>query len=94
MSDQNGESHYQGNMLIIGNLRKCLEALTSTVGENPTSTEANLANLLLIELQKKRSEQLQKLSEKKDNKDEGDSSNLFKKLANIYPPTHNRVANA
>ena len=58
MSDNNGESHYQGHVLIA-NMRKRLKALrpgnrsasTSAVGGN--STGADLTNLLLIKLLEK-----------------------------------------
>jgi len=48
--DNNGESHYQGNVHLMAYLRKHLEVLhprnrgllTSTIGENPTPTRAGL----------------------------------------------------
>ena len=60
MSNNNGESYYQG-YVPMANLRKHLEALclenwgssTSVVVENPTPTRADLINLLLIKLLQK-----------------------------------------
>ena len=96
MSDNNGKSHYQGDM-SMSNLRKWLEALhpenegtlTGVVRENPKPIRADLTNVLLIELLKKHGEQLHKLSEREENKDEDDNSRLFNKLANHHPPTYN-----
>ena len=56
------------------------------MGENPTPTWDDLTNLLFIELSDKQGEQLHKLSERKENKDEYNSSSLFNKLANHHPP--------
>ena len=98
-ADNNGESHYHGH-LPMADLRKHLEALrpgnggasTSAVGKNPTPTRADLTNLLLIELLEKQGDQLRKLSERNENKDEDDNSSLFNKLTNHHPPTYNGAA--
>jgi len=45
-----------------------------------------------VGLPKKRSEQLYKLSKKKEDRDEDDSSSLFNKQTNLHPPTYNRAA--
>ena len=101
MFDNNGESHYPWHV-PMANLRKFLKPLhprnggasTSVVGENPAPTGADLTNLLLIELLEKRVEQLHKLRQKKETKDEDDSSSLFNKLINLHLPTYSGEADS